>query len=285
MKKNNQNIYFFIALIFLVLIIITIFSCIYIIILFESKKEAISQSNLIDEYSKQIVNNITKNENSTENTSANEISQNKTKKQILKKNETERMLALKEMQKENLDIIGWLEIPNTSINYPVLQGKDNEFYMTHNYKKEKSKNGSIFLTKDYDWSIPSSNYLIYGHNLGNGTMFQELLKYENKEFYNNHPIIRFTTLTDDSEYEIISVIKTRVFYKSEQNVFRYYFFVNAKTQEEYDNFIKNAKAEALYEIEASATYNEQLLTLSTCSYHVKDGRFAVIARKINKPRE
>ena len=95
--------------------------------------------------------------------------------------------------------------------------------MTHNYKKQKSKNGSIFLTKDYDWSIPSSNLLMYGHNLNNGTMFQELLKYAKEEFYKEHPIIRFTTNKEDAEYEIISVFKSRVYYKTEKNVFRYYF--------------------------------------------------------------
>lgn len=87
-------------------------------------------------------------------------------------NKTERMLMLEELQKENSDIIGWLEIPGSNISYPVLQGEDNEFYVTHNYKKEYSKNGSLFLDKDYDWSLPSSNLLIRGHNnRGTNEMF------------------------------------------------------------------------------------------------------------------
>lgn len=77
---------------------------------------------------------------------------------------TERMAMLEELQKENSDIIGWLEIPDSNISYPVLQGKDNNFYMNHNYKKQYSKPGSLFLDKDYDWSLPSTNLLIYGHN-------------------------------------------------------------------------------------------------------------------------
>ena len=77
---------------------------------------------------------------------------------------TERMVKLEELQKENSDIVGWLEIEDSNINYPVLQGTDNSFYMTHNYKKQYSKNGSLFLDKDYDWSISSTNLLIYGHN-------------------------------------------------------------------------------------------------------------------------
>ena len=204
-----------------------------------------------------------------------------TKMKIYGKNEEkERIIKVKSLKEQNSDIVGWLEIPNTNINYPVLQGQDDKYYMTHNYKKEKSKNGSIFLSKDYDFSIPSSNLLMYGHNLGNGTMFQELLKYESENYYKNHPTIRFTTVDDDSEYEIIAVFKSRVYYKSEKNVFRYYYFINAENETEYNNFVQNAKKASLYDIDATANYNEQLITLSTCSYHVKDGRFAVVARKV-----
>ena len=111
-------------------------------------------------------------------------------------------------------------------------------------------------------------------------MFQELLKYSDKSFYNKHPKIRFTTENDDSEYEIISVFKSRVYYKSEKNVFRYYFFVNAETETQYNEFIENAKKASLYNINTTAKYGDQLITLSTCSYHVKDGRFAVVGKKI-----
>ena len=274
--KKSTNIKFKIIYIFIyiILIIINILSILYIIEFLSLKKEAQEQSNLLNNYKNENIDNYQKQNINSNKT--NEIV-NESKEQIT---ETERMTQLKEIQKLNSDIIGWLEIPNTSINYPVLQCNDNEYYMTHNYKKEYSKNGSIFLTKDYDWTIPSSNLLIYGHNLGNGEMFQELLKYENQDYYNQHPIIRFTTTKEDAEYEIISVFKSRVYYKSEQNVFRYYYFINANTEDEYNQFINNAKQASLYNIEASAKYGDQLITLSTCSYHVEDGRFAVIGRKI-----
>ena len=189
------------------------------------------------------------------------------------------MLQVRKLKEENEDVVGWLEIPNTSISYPVLQGIDNEYYMTHNYKKEKSKNGSIFLDSKYDWTIPSSNLLIYGHNLNNGTMFQELLKYSSESFYIQHPKIRFTTVDEDAEYEIISVFKSRVYYNTEKDVFRYYYFINAETEMEYNEFVENSKKASLYNIDATAQYNEQLITLSTCSYHVKDGRFVVVGKK------
>ena len=195
---------------------------------------------------------------------------------------TERMLKVEKLKKENPDIVGWLEIPDTSINYPVLQGEDNSYYMTHTYKKKKARNGSIFLDKDYDWNIPSSNLLMYGHNITKNTMFNELLQYENEKYYKKHPTINFTTDKEDAKYEIIAAFKSRVYYKSEKNVFRYYFFINANNKEEYDEFVTNAKKSSIYDTGKTAEYGDQLMTLSTCSYHTKDGRFAVIAKKVVK---
>ncbi len=195
------------------------------------------------------------------------------------KNKTEKMLKVEELKKINSDVIGWLEIKGTNINYPVLQCTDNSYYMTHDYKKDSSKNGSLFLDKDYNWSIPSTNLLIYGHNMQDGLMFSDLLNYKDESFYKEHPTINFTTENDDSEYEIISAFESRVYYKSEKNVFRYYFFVNANNENEYNEFIENAKSASLYDTGKTAKYNDKLITLSTCSYHTEDGRFAVVARK------
>lgn len=193
---------------------------------------------------------------------------------------TERILQLEELKKQNNDIIGWIEIENTIINYPVLQCEDNNFYMTHNYKKEYSAEGSIFLDKDYNWELPSSNLLLYGHNNKNKTMFAELLNYKEESYYKEHPTIRFTTLAEDKTYEIIAVFKSRVYYKSEKDVFRYYYFINAENEEEYNNYINESKKANLYDTGKTATYGDQLLTLSTCEYSQEDGRFVVVAKKV-----
>lgn len=192
---------------------------------------------------------------------------------------TERMLQIEKLQEQNSDIVGWIEVEGTNINYPVLQGEDNSYYMNHNYKKEENTYGSIFLDKDYDWSIPSSNLLLYGHNLQNGELFHDILNYKDKSYYEEHPVIRFTTEKEDSEFEIISAFYSRVYYKSETNVFRYYYFINADNEEEYNEFIENAKESSIYDTGKTAEYGDQLITLSTCSYHTEDGRFAVVARK------
>ena len=276
------------VIVYLLLSILMALSIIYIINFFSLKQEAKEQSKLLnttniltmEDTNEFVQNNL---ENETENVEA-DLEENKdttaTENIEEKTQETERMLQVKQLQEQNADIVGWLEIENTNINYPVLQGTDNSYYMTHNYKKENSKNGAIFLDANYNWNIQSNNLLIYGHNLGNSMMFQELLKYEKKSFYSQHPVIRFTTAEEDAQYEIISVFKSRVYYKSEKNVFRYYHFINNESEKEYNQFVKNAKNVSLYPIDATASYGDQLITLSTCSYYVEDGRFAVVGRKI-----
>ena len=185
--------------------------------------------------------------------------------------EITRIDKLNELRVENPEIVALIEIEGTNINYPVMQTNNNDYYMTHNYKKEYSKDGSLFLDKAYDWNIPSTNLLIYGHNnVGSREMFVELLKYKKEDFYKSHKTIKFTTTTEEAEYEIIAVFKSRVYYQHEQNV------------TEFNSFVSNAKKASLYKIEASASYGDQLMTLSTCEYSVKDGRFAVVARKIVK---
>lgn len=194
-------------------------------------------------------------------------------------NKTERMLQLEELQKQNSEIIGYLEIEGTNISYPVCQTTDNDYYLTHNYKREEANFGSLFLDKDFDLSKPSTNYLIYGHRSTAGTMFEDLIKYSEESFYKDHPTIRFTTTAEDATYEIISVFYSRVYYKDEKDVFRYYYFINAETEEEYNEYVENCKKASIYDIETTATYGDQLLTLSTCEYSRDNGRFAVVAKK------
>lgn len=194
--------------------------------------------------------------------------------------QTTRMLQVQELNKNNEDIIGWIEINDTVINYPLLHGDDNYYYLSRDYEKNEDANGSIFLDKNYDFSIPSSNLLVYGHNKTNGTMFEDLLKYEDYEFYETHEAIRITTQTSDDFYEIIGVFKSRVYAKDEVNVFRYYNFINADNEDEYNEYVENVLDSSLYDTNKTAEYGDQLLTLSTCEYSQENGRFVVVAKKI-----
>jgi len=191
------------------------------------------------------------------------------------------IMKLQELQKVNSDIVALIKIEGTNINYPVMQGEDNSYYMTHNYKKQKSKEGEIFLDKDYDWSLPSTNLLIYGHNnIGSNEMFAGLMKYKQESFYKKHKIIEFITNEEEEKYEIISVFLARVYYKHEKNVFRYYYFINANSKQDFDNFINNCKKASLYEIKETAAYGDKLMTLSTCEYSRTNGRLVVVAKKV-----
>ena len=259
--KSRYKSKIFIYLLYIILITISI---IYLIYFLKLKFDARKGSNLLNTI------NIDENNVQENNMITVEIDENRM---------TERMLQVKELQKENSDIIGWIEIEGTNISYPVMQGEDNEYYINHNYKHEKTANGSIFLNKDCDLNLPSTNLLIYGHNMKNGEMFTNLLEYASETYYKNHPTIRFTTNKEDEEYEIFAVFKSRVFYKSDTNVFRYYNFINAENEEEYNTFVENAKSISLYDTNITPNYKESLITLITCSYHVEDGRFVVIGRK------
>ena len=195
-------------------------------------------------------------------------------------NQTERISKIIELKKINKEVVGWLEISGTNINYPVCQSENNDYYLNHTYDGKINSNGSIFLDKSYDFLKPSDNLLIYGHRNKNGLMFDELIKYKDKEFEQEHNIIRFTTDTEDCEYEIMYVFKSRVYYQDENDVFRYYYFINAKNEEEYKYFMDECKKISLYDTGIEAQYGEQLLTLSTCEYSQKNGRFVIVAKKV-----
>lgn len=185
------------------------------------------------------------------------------------------------LKQENQDVIGWIQIDNTDINYPILQSSDDEYYLKHNYKKEKSKYGSIFIKSSCNILDTKSNVIIYGHNMNDTQMFNQLLNYENKDYYTEHPIIRLATEQGESQYEIVSVFKSRVFYQDETNVFRYYNYTTFDDEKTYSAYIENCKKIQLYDTGVSAEYGEQLITLSTCEYSQSNGRFVVVAKKLN----
>lgn len=186
----------------------------------------------------------------------------------------------KKVQKINSDIIAWIEIQNTNINYPILQGKDNEYYLKRNYKKEYSKNGSIFLDSRYDFSIQNLNFLVYGHNNNDGKMFNELLNYEQESFYKEHPTINIITENSEENYNIIAVFKSKVYNTEDINAFKYYNCIELTNENDFYMYISNCQNKSLYDIDLDTTYGDKVLTLSTCEYSQKNGRFVVVA--INK---
>lgn len=191
----------------------------------------------------------------------------------------ELMEEVKELQKENEDVKAWIKINDTNINYPVVQASDNNYYLYRNYKKENSNYGSIFIDSNSNIENPNSNIIMYGHNMKDGSMFKDLLKYADEEYYNNHKYIEFVTNTSSSTYEIIAVFKSRIFYKNEKNVFRYYQCTNLNNEQDYNYYVNNSKELSLYDTGVNAEYGEQIITLITCEYSSENGRMVVVAKK------
>ena len=156
---------------------------------------------------------------------------------------------------QNSDLVGWISIPGTRIDYPVMQTKDNpNFYLKHAFDKSYSSYGVPY-------------------------MFSDLCNYESEDFYREHKTIRFDTLDSFGEYEVIAAFKTVAY--SEEG-FKYYHFVNAESAGAFDGFIAECKALALYETSVSAEYGDQLITLSTCEYSRTNGRMVVVAKLLEE---
>lgn len=180
----------------------------------------------------------------------------------------------------NSDIVGWVSIEGTRIDYPVMQTvKDEQFYLHRNFYKEDSTSGLPFMDDRCIISDTSSNIIVYGHNMKNGSMFADLLKYQDEVFYQNHKYIRFDTIYAEGLYEIVAVFRSRVAYVDE-DTFRFYNFIESDSEQEFDEFYKTIRSLSLYETDATAISSDYLLTLSTCEYTEEDGRFVVVARKI-----
>lgn len=186
---------------------------------------------------------------------------------------------VKELQKENADVKGWIHIENTKINYPILQADNNDYYLRRNYKKEKSSYGSIFINSNCNIKKDNANVIIYGHDMKDGQMFKDLLKYQEKAFYEQQPTIKIATEEGENEYEIICVFKSRIFYQDEKNVFRFYRYYDFDNADTYNEYINNCKKIQLYDTGRSANYGEQLITLITCEYSQENGRMVVVAKK------
>lgn len=191
-------------------------------------------------------------------------------------NQEERKIDINKLYEENKDIVGWLKIDNTTINYPIMQNiNDPNYYLHRDFYKNYSSYGTPYMAKQCN--LNSDNIVIYGHHMKNNKMFGELEKYKSKDFYNNHKIITFTTLEKEYSYEIFAVFKTTVYTK---NTFRYYENINFENKKMYDDFINICKDKSLYQTGIKIKDKEKLITLSTCEYSNKNSRLVIVARKI-----
>lgn len=181
---------------------------------------------------------------------------------------------LETLKAQNSDVVGYLNIPDTDIAYPVMQSVyEPDFYLSHDINKQYSFYGTPYLSA-YCKLNKADNLIIYGHNINYGKMFGALLQYKDKKFYKTHSEIRFTTNKTD-RYKIFAVFSVDI------NEFNYWKFVMAKDESHYKDFIKKAKGYSGYDTGVTPSYNDELITLSTCDNSRGDNyRFVVMSMKI-----
>jgi len=177
---------------------------------------------------------------------------------------------------QNSDMIGWIAIDGTIINFPVMHTPDRpNFYLKHNFEKAYSDHGTPYVDGLCSLDPQSDNLLIYGHHMRGKKMFGALESYKNAAFYREHPIIRFDTLAGGfGEYEIFAVFKI---YPAN---FNYHHFIDAADEEAFDEYVRRCKSLSFYDTGVTAEYGDKLITLSTCEYSREGNRLVVVAKQM-----
>lgn len=184
------------------------------------------------------------------------------------------------VHQKNQKLIGWVKIDDTIIDYPVMQTVNNEYYLDHNFNQEEDRNGCIFMDYQCDVVKGCDNIILYGHHMKSGKMFGTLNKYSKQSYYEEHPVIQFDTIYEKGTYQVMYVFRSKV-YSEEDVTFKYYQFINAASEKEFYSAMNEMAALSLYDTGVTANYGDKLLTLSTCDYQEKAGRFVVVAKKIS----
>lgn len=178
------------------------------------------------------------------------------------------------------DVIGWLKVEGTSIDYPVMQDRTGkEYYLKHNFEGKTDNRGALFVAADSTLSPLDQNVVIYGHNMNDGTQFGNLDSYLDEQFYKEHQTLEFDTIYETGLYQVVAVVKTQVKQKDESG-FRYYWFHEYKNRGEFQDLLDFIRENSLYDTGEHLRYGDSTIMLSTCEYTVDNGRLVVIAKRI-----
>ena len=193
----------------------------------------------------------------------------------------EKLPQYRKMSEEYPQLYGWLQIPDTQIDLPVMRAEsDRNFYLHHDFSGAESAEGALFVDAESCLCPQDDNTVIYGHNMKNGHIFGTLKMYEDVDFFQAHREIHFDTIYETGIYEAVAVLKTRILNENEPG-FRYYQFFqygNKKEFRECKNFVEGNR---LFETDSILKYGDRILMLSTCVYSHENGRLVVVARKMN----
>lgn len=177
-----------------------------------------------------------------------------------------------QLREINSDIVGWIRIENSGIDYPVVQSNDNDFYLNHNVEKQASARGSIFMDYRNDHVNKDIHTVIYGHHMKDGSMFGELSKYKDADYYHTHNSITFESLEEETKWEVFSVY----IYSPNDQFFEYEF----ADEQQYATYLDKIIEKSMYSTGVEVTTDDQLLTLVTCTYEVSDARFIIHAKRV-----
>ncbi len=180
---------------------------------------------------------------------------------------------------QNPDFFGWIRIEGTKVNYPVMFSPDEpERYLHRDFYGKEAKYGVPFVDGATDVER-SRNLLIHGHNAKSGILFGDLDKFLSKSFFEKHRYIHFDTLYEERVYEIVAVVKTRI-PKEEEDAFRYYEYVDIFSDESSLRYTSAMNSLSIYEWVQISSVREEMITLSTCSYHEENGRILLVAYRM-----
>lgn len=185
---------------------------------------------------------------------------------------------MRELYEQNPDIVGYIHIDDTNIDGPVLYTEGEDYYLYRGFDRQDHIEGCLFVDKHNKVEPRDANLIIHGHNMENGHMFHDLLKYDSEEYYEEHKIIRFDSLYEMAEYEIVAAFISQVYYETDE-VFKFYKEYDFKNESEFEYFMDNIQELSLYDTGVDAKFGDEFITLSTCEYTREDGRMVVVARK------
>ncbi len=185
-----------------------------------------------------------------------------------------------EIYAENQDFAGWITIPNTAVDYPVVQSDDSDYYLHHDFFGEKNANGQIILDTKCDPYTPSYNLVISGHSMRSGKMFGRLVNYMNESYWEDHKLVYFDTLMDERTYVVFAA-----FFSADYDVDETGFRYNADIQYSVDarQWLREVKENELYDTGIDVEFGDEFLTLTTCNKAKRsDGRFVVVCRRLRE---
>lgn len=189
--------------------------------------------------------------------------------------DTQAMKKYSVLYARNNDFIGWIVIDGTNVNYPVMQTSDHpDYYLKRNFDKEYSNYGVPYIEETCVVGT-SNNIVIYGHHMKDGSMFADLVKYYDKDYRDRHPLIQFDTISSLGTYEVVAVFK----FDTDNETFCYNEFVTMD-EDDFTEFMEEVHKRQAYDTGIDVKYGDQLLTLSTCEYTYHNGRFVVVAKKV-----